>query len=191
MPFTFNKQKEINLVSGIMLTLSFYFAAFSAITEATEQKPIEALEPKLNFDNYQQLGQCQLSWLWLDVYKATFFTRTGKYHSDEYPQLLVITYLRNISADDLIKATVEQWQHLNYSADDIKAWQQAIKGIWPNISKNDNLSFEVINENHGRFFYNQVYLQDVKDKGFAKAFISIWLSKNTSQPKLRQQLLGQ
>lgn len=41
-----------------------------------------------------------------------------------------------------------------------------------------------------RFFLGQALLREVKDLQFAQAFFAIWLDPRTSNPELRQQLLG-
>jgi hypothetical protein len=41
-----------------------------------------------------------------------------------------------------------------------------------------------------RFFHNGKLRADVTDPDFARAFIAIWLSPKTSEPKLRLALLG-
>lgn len=153
-------------------------------------KPNLATTNKLKMNSYQQVGQYKMRWLWLNIYQAKYYTLSGKYQPEQYPQLLDIEYLRNIEADDLVQATIEQWQHLGYSPQQIKPWQQMLQKLWPDIKKNDHLSFEIINDNDGRFFYNNKFLKEIKTPGFSQAFIAIWLSENSSKPKLRRQLIG-
>lgn len=164
----------------------FHILFFSKMLDAKTNTNITTL----NIDAYQLIGSSKMTWFWFDLYHASFYTVTGKYHSGIYPKLLTIAYLRNIDADDLVSATIEQWQDLQYSKNDISRWRNVVSSLWPDIQKADTLSIEVISSDEARFFYNQQLLTSINSKGFADAFISIWISEKTSQPELRNQLLG-
>lgn len=180
---------NIPLLSLLIVITNFELIANEAVP--SNQHSFNQKEyKKLNLHHYQQVGNCKLTWLWFDVYQAKFYTITGGYQIDQYPQLLHIQYLRDITAENLIEATIEQWQHLGFSDEDIKKWQQSIRSLWPEINKNDQLSVKALNKNHVVFFYNQTFLNEIISTNFADAFLAIWLSPKTSKPKLRQQLLG-
>ena len=60
-------------------------------------------------DDFSKVGQTRLSVYFWDVYDATLYSPSGKYKQDER-QALLLAYLRDIKAKDLIETTEEEWQ---------------------------------------------------------------------------------
>ena len=141
-------------------------------------------------DHLKKVGEGNMSWMFLDIYRATFFTENGVYQAFDYPQALSITYLKDINKNRLLEATKKQWLLQDYDQLQIESWIDELSQIWPNIKSNDNLIFYVDKNNQGIFYYNQRLIGSVSDKELSTAFLAIWLSHKTSQPKLRRQLLG-
>ncbi|MEL4239988.1 chalcone isomerase family protein [Shewanella xiamenensis] len=138
-----------------------------------------------------EVGRGEMDWLWFNLYKARLMTPTGQYQQGEYPQLLDIEYYRDIDAADLLEATADQWRHLGYADSDIGHWLNLLKGIWPDVTLGDHLSFKIIDANQSQFYFNQQPLGLIQEPQFAQAFLAIWLSTKTSRPSLRAQLLGE
>ncbi|MFS1439582.1 chalcone isomerase family protein [Shewanella sp. 10N.286.48.A6] len=140
--------------------------------------------------DFKLVGQADLDLLWFSVYSAKLMSVDGEYKNQQYPLKLEIQYHRDIDAEDLIEATVEQWQHIGIEQSRIPQLQAHLEGIWPDVKQGDTLSFMMHEQNKGQFFYNEQPLAMILEPGFADAFLGIWLSENTSRPKLRQQLIG-
>ena len=147
---------------------------------------VNAVQPK----QLQKVGDGIMSWMFIDIYYAKFATKSGDYKPEVYPQSLTITYLKNITKKRLIKATKEQWRLQGFDNNKIKRWLQAIEKIWPDIKSGESLTFYVDENKKGTFYHNQTLLGEINSNSFSPAFLAIWLSDKTSQPKLRQQLLG-
>ena len=147
--------------------------------------------PALNKSNFKIVGKAKFSVLFWNIYESTLFTTTGNYPmtSKQEQLLFEINYLKDISRDELIKRTKDQWQHLGIPANHYQRYISVLKRLWPNISRGDTLSL-VIKKKQSIFYFNQQYLGMINDAVFGQRFIDIWLAKNTSQPKLRLQLLG-
>lgn len=141
--------------------------------------------------SWQEVGRGEMSLLWFDLYRASLFTPSGEYQAQSYPIKLDIRYLREIEAVDLVDATVEQWQHLGYQDKDIARWQRQLVGLWPDVSEGQSLAFECLSADFGSFSFNGKPLGTITEPGFARAFIDIWLSEQTSRPDLRAQLTGE
>ncbi|MCF1438903.1 MAG: chalcone isomerase family protein [Shewanella sp.] len=140
---------------------------------------------------WREVGRGQMSLLWFDLYRAGLFTPTGQYRSGDYPIRLQIEYLRDIEAKDLLEATLEQWQLLGYPPSEIASWHQALQDLWPDVQRGQSLSFDCHSADIGQFYFNGERLGAVSEPGFARAFLAIWLSPDTSRPELRAQLLGE
>ena len=145
----------------------------------------------LNKQNFKMVGEAKFSILFWDIYQSKLLTTSGKYpieaKNDEL--LYEIRYLKDISRDELIKRTKEQWQHLGIANEQYKHFIPELKRLWPNITQGDTLSLLIQNQ-HSNFYFNQQYIGSINAPQFGQLFIDIWLAKNTSQPKLRRQLLG-
>jgi hypothetical protein len=137
----------------------------------------------------QKVGDARLKvWFW-DIYESSLYTASGQYNEADYPIALQIDYLRDISSEDLVEATVEQWQKQGLDDKRMSQWIERITELWPDIRKGDQLIFRVDDNQKGRFYYNQQPLGEIEDTGFSAAFLGIWLSPDTEYPKLRQKLI--
>ncbi|QTH62865.1 chalcone isomerase family protein [Psychrosphaera ytuae] len=142
----------------------------------------------------KQVGMAEFSYLFWDVYDSYLFNHSGKIDPnytwyEQAPLVLEIRYKRDIKADELIDSTIEQWQHLNLKADQYEAYVPWLKKVWPNLKKGDRLAL-LVQDGQSVFFYNQQELARQPDPYFARIFLDIWLSPDTSEPKLRKKLLG-
>jgi len=142
-------------------------------------------------DPLKMVGQGEMSWLFIDLYHASFYSQTGAYQAGGYPQALKIVYQQNIDKQDLVTATEKEWQKLSLDARQYQEWLAALTQLWPDIKKGDDLLFMVEADGNGFFYHNNQLLGGIKDKEFSAAFLSIWLSKNSSEAQLRKKLLGE
>lgn len=138
----------------------------------------------------KMVGQGEMSWLFIDLYQASLYSPTGEYKQTHYPQALNILYQKNIDKDHLITATEKEWQKLGLNEALYGNWLAQLNNIWPDINKGDELLFLVEDNGSGYFYHNKKLLGSVNNQQFSEAFLSIWLSQNSSEPTLRKQLLG-
>lgn len=142
-------------------------------------------------DQLSKVGEGSMSYLFWTLYSAELFTNSRSTDLEELGETaLKITYRREISKDALVEATKDQWLHLGYSSQRIEQWVPVLMQIWPSVKPGDQLMLHIDDGNISRFYLNQNELGRVKDPEFGLAFIAIWLSEKTSEPKLRKQLLG-
>jgi len=140
---------------------------------------------------FKLLGQATFSVLFWDIYNSKLLTTDGEqpFSSACQSSLFEIHYLRDISRKELLENTVAQWRHLALEENVYKAYVPVLASIWPDLKAGDRLS--MLNQ-HGitDFYLNSKKIGEIKSLDFAKTFLRIWLDENTSEPKLRQQLLG-
>lgn len=154
------------------------------------QKIPELLPNDLTQMGFSKLGEAKFSVVFWDVYISRLYSRSGTYFTNKPQDLLFsITYLRDISADDLIDNTQDQWRQLGFSPQQYLAFIPQLEAIWPDVQKGDNLTLFKIN-NQSVFYLNSKKIGSIADSQFQQMFLDIWLSVDTSEPKLRQQLLG-
>ncbi|MBR9726586.1 chalcone isomerase family protein [Shewanella intestini] len=140
--------------------------------------------------SWREVGTGEMAFMWIDIYRATLLTATGQYLNQQLPVALEIEYYRDIDADDLVSATIDQWQHLGLSQQHIDTYSTRLNEAWPDVKEGDRISFKVDAQGYGVFWYNDHVFYQARDVDFSQAFLSIWLSEQTSEPELRAQLIG-
>lgn len=143
---------------------------------------------------FEKIGAASFSYLFWDIYDSTLFYKGNKFDArqpwfEQTPIVLEIRYKRDIKAEDLIESTIEQWQHLNFPTSRYQPYVPWLKAVWPNLKEGDRLALLVYSD-FSVFFYNGKFLAFQGESDFGKVFLDIWLSPNTSEPKLRKKLLS-
>lgn len=182
------------LLMALMLFNKKLFATATVIynpNELPKVNSVEILQTRLNKINFKYIGSATFSVLFWDIYQSTLLSTSGKYPlKNQQEQLLFeIKYLKDISSEELVKHTEQQWKHIGIPVNSYQDYIPKLKRLWPDIMKGDTLSL-VIKDQHSAFYFNKQYIGSITDATFGQHFIDIWLANNTSQPKLRKQLLG-
>lgn len=138
----------------------------------------------------KEVGRAQFSVLFWDIYESRLLTSTGQYQDDSFPKALEITYQMDITNANLLEKTIEQWQHLELEEQQYQQYSDELLVLWPNIEEGDTLLLKV-EQDKSVFYHNGVLRGEIKDQYFGPMFLAIWLSEKTSQPALREQLIGQ
>lgn len=140
------------------------------------------------------VGQGQFSYLFWDLYQARLATADGQFsnYQQNKPVLLELTYQRDISKEDFVEATLDQWQAQQGELQSRHhAWAQQLSQLWRDVKKGDQLSCLYRADGLVEFSYNGQSLGVVEDPEFGAEFLDIWLGTKTTAPKLRLALLGQ
>lgn len=135
------------------------------------------------------VGSAEFSVLFMDIYDITLFSESQHYVPTEQPYALEIEYHRNVSAKRLVALTQDQWQHLGVSETLIERYGPQLLELWPDVSKGDRLTIYVTGE-YSQFYHNDVSIGRVDAAEFGQLFTDIWLSPQTSAPRIRRDLLG-
>lgn len=153
---------------------------------------IELLPTDFSKLKFKEVGSAQFSVLFWDIYNSTLYTESGKYLHESSPDSIIfeIEYLKDITSKDLIERTVQQWQQLDVPEAMYSEFIPLLKTLWPDISSGDKLTL-LVQKQQSVFYFNKVRVGHIKQEKFSKLFLDIWFSPNTSQTKLRSQLLGE
>lgn len=165
-----------------MLLLSVFIANAIEVDKSLEE---------IKRNNFQSVGQAEFSVLFWDIYQSELFTPSGIYQpiTNDDPLLFQINYLRDITQKDLIEKTVEQWQHIGIEKVVYQNYVEQLQLLWPDITAGDQLAL-LVEPTQSHFYFNSQYLGTIDDSQFGQIFLDIWLSEKTSQPDLRQSLIG-
>ncbi|WP_322618182.1 chalcone isomerase family protein [Pseudomonas sp. BIC9C] len=140
----------------------------------------------------QILGTGEFRKYGFDVYSARLWS-TSRPLANDQPFALELIYQRSISRDDLVNASVREIKRLSGTAisdEQLASWQAQMQQSFVDVQAGTRLTGVYLPGQGARFFLGQHLLREVKDLQFAQAFFAIWLDPRTSNPELRQQLLG-
>lgn len=139
------------------------------------------------------VGEGSYRYLFWQLYDARLATADGEFtgYDQNSPVLLELTYQRDISRQQFIDATVDEWKKLGRSsAEQQQQWAARLQTLWQDVKEGDRLAALLLNDGRVQFYFNGVETGVLDDKAFGAAFFDIWLHPDTSAPKLRRQLLA-
>lgn len=175
-----------------LLGLCLALAVGSA--SATSDRPVSYE----GWGQWKVVGEAQLSWLFFDIYRSQLLAPQGTYALSNdvspHPVALRIEYQRDISREQLLEATLDQWEKMGIDKETRSRWIAKLYDIFPSVADGHQLIY-VTDGSLGSFYYlnSDKPMQKVgriEDESLNDGFLSIWLGNNTQYPKLRAQLIG-
>ena len=142
---------------------------------------------------FKTVGEGSYRYLFWQLYDARLANETGtfKNYQQSSPLLLELTYKRDISKQQFIDATVDEWQKLGHSSKvQQQQWVQQLQSLWQDVKKGDTLAALLQDDGSVKFYLNGTETGVLEDSAFGTAFFDIWLHPDTSAPKLRRQLIA-
>lgn len=139
-------------------------------------------------------GQAKLTFWGFEVYQATLWVAPGFTAAAfaEHGFALELTYLRDFAGADIAKRSLaEMARQVPMSAEQAARWDAQMRALFPNVKTGERLTGIHLPGVGARFVFNGQLLGEIKDAEFARRFFAIWLSPQTSEPKLRLALLQQ
>lgn len=139
---------------------------------------------------WKTCGEGVFSWSIFKFYRIRLLTKVGTF-DPELPYLLELSYLRKISAQQIITTSLEEITRLGAPcAASLTRWAQALEAILPDVGLGDRLLGWFTPSQGVRFFSADTELGAICDPDFVRAFAAIWLDPGTQRPALRLALLG-
>ena len=178
---------RVRLLSAVAGALLAVAAPVSASVPAPPLPPaVTSIAPSLELR-----GGGELTFLGLSIYDAYYWSRVRDVAPDQ-PFALDLHYHRKLDGGAIADRSVEEIAKLGYgSAEQRERWREAMRRIFPSVSKGDRLTGLHLPEGTARFFHNGRPIGDIADPLFARAFFGIWLDPRTSRADLRRKLLGE
>jgi hypothetical protein len=139
---------------------------------------------------WRSLGQGELRWFGLKVYRAALWVGGARYSPDQ-PFALALTYARDIPGERLVATSLSEMERLGWGdAASLARWRVELERVFPDVREGDTIVGVNLPGRGARFFHQGRSLGEVADQEFARAFFAIWLDPRTRAPELRAQLLG-
>jgi gluconate kinase len=139
-------------------------------------------------------GAARLRWLGLSVYEARLWVAES-FQPLRYvavPLALELIYARSLKGPLIAERSIEEMRRNGPLPDeDAQRWLTFMKDTFPDVAAGDRITgaWEPA-QSRSVFYVNGAPVQALRDPGFGPRFFGIWLAPTTSQPAMRQQLLG-
>lgn len=137
-------------------------------------------------------GSATMRFLGLQIYDIQLWSST-KVQGDGagQPLALCLTYARALSGRRIAERSLDEMRRIaDFSTAQGDAWLAAMTSLFPDVRDQDRLTGLQQPGARSRFYFNGQWRGDVDDPLFTRLFFGIWLSPRTSEPSLRQRLLG-
>ena len=107
------------------------------------------------------------------------------------PLALEIEYARALEGAQIAERSLKEMRRQAEIAAEVGVrWLVAMKQLLPDVRAGDRITGVHLPGEGARFFVNGRLQGDLRDADFARLFFGIWLSPRTSEPALREALLG-
>ena len=182
-------QSPLSRRGALLLLLAALPAAALASRAPTALPP----ELQTELDGARLLGEGELKVFGLHVYDIRLWGEAdfnGR-ELQSQPLALELEYARALDGKAIAERSLKEMQGLDtIDAALAERWLQQMRLIFPNVKKGDRITGVQRPGEAARFFVNGQPRGEVRDAEFTRLFFGIWLSPRTSQPKLREALLG-
>ena len=139
-------------------------------------------------------GQGRLRFMGLQVYDIRLWTTEPGLPPDAWarkPLALEIEYARNFAARNIAERSLDEMRRAGpVAAEAADRWLRAMTQVFPDVKAGDRITGVHRPEGLSRFFHNGQLRGEVRDAEFTRRFFGIWLGETTSEPSLRDSLLG-
>lgn len=179
--------RDVPWAIAVAACLWLLAAGVSAATPAPPLTPdLLQVAPRLHV-----LGQGVLrAWFW-KIYDIALYIQGDDWRGDA-PYALAVVYARSFTGEDIADEGIKQMRHEGQNDPALLArWHAEMLRAFPQVAAGDRVVAGFLPPDEVRFYLDDRLTDDVKDRAFAQAFFGIWLSPDTSAPKLRRALLRQ
>ena len=151
--------------------------------------------PKQALPDATVIGSGSFRWFGLKLYDASLWAVRGSFNPDNWQSAslaLELNYARTLEGRRIAEASIDEMKKLGIGTPaQHKAWDEAMKQVFPDVDKTTQLIGLYVPGQPTRFFRNGAAIGEIADPAFGPAFFAIWLHPKTTAPKLRTMLLGQ
>jgi hypothetical protein len=135
-------------------------------------------------------GEAVMRFFGLKVYDVRLWTQMKAFTHAE-PFVVELVYDMALNGRDIADRSVKEMRAQGVSDEaKLQRWGEQMTKIFPDIRKGDALIGVSLPGKEARFYSRDKLIATVPDPEFSRAFFDIWLSDKSSEPKLRQRLLG-
>jgi hypothetical protein len=164
---------------------------------AHAQTKREQLQPTPQLRNVLRtprlVGQQRFTYWGFEVYDASLWASAPFAPDDWAKQLLVLElrYLRDFKGADIAQRSIDEMQGQRpLSTTQQNNWLATLQAFIPDVRAGEHITGIYTPDKGMQLLHQDRLLGEMRDTEFAQRFLGIWLAPETSQRKLRQQLLA-
>jgi Chalcone isomerase-like len=136
------------------------------------------------------LGKASLHKLVFHVYDGEFWTDAKSWDMSE-PHALHLTYFVNLDPNDLTEQTIEEVSRDPSVTEDMKEeYNEILPTLYPDVKKGETITALYQPKKGITFCHNGKVKGVMTNLALSKPFMGIWLGQYSSEPELRDKLLG-
>jgi hypothetical protein len=163
--------------------------------QAQAQSAAVAVPPEVAADlpGARLQGSGRLTFFGLRVYDIRLWLGEAPGGRDPalLPLALELEYARKLSGRQIAERSLAEMKGIGeFDAAQGERWLTAMLELFPDVSAGDRITGVQRPGDTARFHVNGRYRGEVRDPAFTRLFFGIWLSPRTSEPNLRDALLG-
>lgn len=180
-------------ISAFVASASACFCIQCAASQAAPATPAAEQAAAAPLNGVRLAGQGVLRFLGFEIYRARLWVAPG-FDAANYgaqPLALELTYHRDFTAQAIAKRSLDEMRRVgSFTPEQAARWQQALQAALPDVKSGDRL-LGIHQPGVGATFkMGGRVVGEVPDGEFSRLFFGIWLSPQTSEPGLRQELLA-
>jgi hypothetical protein len=176
------------LITGVLAGSAHLASAQTAASAEDARPELDALLPQSRL-----IGKGRLTFWGFQVYDARLWVQPG-FKADNHgaqPFALELAYLRSFdNLDVAVRSITEMRRTAAISDTQAKVWIDEMVRVLPDVKAGDRITGIHRPGMGAQFLFNGKSAGDIRDAEFSRLFFGIWLSPNTSEPKLRSALLA-
>lgn len=107
------------------------------------------------------------------------------------PLALELIYARKLVGEQIANRWLDEMRRVGSPSEaQASRWLAAMGQLFPDVRAGDRLTGVLRSDGVACFHFNAQLRGEIADADFGRLFFGIWLSPRTSEPRLREQLLG-
>jgi hypothetical protein len=136
-------------------------------------------------------GKASLHKFFFHVYDAEFWTDDKGGWNMATPHALFLTYHVSIEKADLVERTLQELERNKAVTESMRAaYMHELPSLFTDVKEGESITALYQPDTGVTFCHNGIVTGVLKDMTLAKPFMGIWLGAFTSEPALRDGLLG-
>ncbi len=150
-----------------------------------------------SLSGFELQGSGVYEWMWIDVYKASLYypKETGKFNTENLYQkelILELNYNISLKGKEIARQSiVEMEKQAQFPSKQKSTLLKNLESIFPDVKDGDSIKAHYDSNEGIRFYLNgDSLIGAIKDIKTSQFFLDIWLGESTSDPDLREELLG-
>jgi hypothetical protein len=166
---------------------------FAARAQSPTPAPALPAEVKAELPGARLLGSGRLNFLLLHIYDARLWAPEplALERADQAPVAIELEYARKLVGKLIAERSIEEMKRVPGMSDEqAQRWLAWLVQTVPDVAAGDRITGVHRPGESARIFFNGTLRGELRDADFARRFFAIWLGRQTSEPKLRDQLLG-